>query len=226
MKVLLATPAYGGQVTESYLQSIIGLIHHAYAKGIQVDVMTLSNESLITRARNEVVATFMGGDWTDLLFVDADISFSPDNVWRLLDAPHEVCATPYAMKGLDWNKAWVADSPDAARKAAAMSVINHLPDSKEENGFVTALDAGTGFMRIKRSALEKLIAAHPEIEYQAEKNVPNKTRWAIFDCAIHDGRYLSEDYLFCRRWQALGGEVWVDYKSPALGHQGSYTFGK
>jgi hypothetical protein len=226
MKVLLATPAYGGQVTEPYLQSIVNLVHSCYVKGIQIDIMTLSNESLITRARNEVVATFMAGDWTHLLFVDADVSFTPDHVWRLLEAGHEVCATPYAMKGLDWNAAWKADSPDAARQASIMSVINRLPDSRVEGGFVEALDAGTGFMCIKRSALEKLIAAHPETEYLTEKLVANRQRWSIFDCAIVDGRYLSEDYLFCRRWQALGGVVWVDYSSPNLGHQGSYTFGK
>jgi len=226
MKVLIATPAYGGQVTESYLQSIIGLVHSSHAKGIQVDVMTLTNESLITRGRNEIVATFMRGDWTDLFFVDADISFTADHVWRLLESPHPVCATPYAMKGLNWDKAWMADSPAAARQASIMSVINTLPGAKTEGGFVSALDAGTGFMRIKREVLEKLIAAHPETAYETENNVPDKRRWSIFDCAIVDGRYLSEDYLFCRRWQALGGEVWVDYISPNLGHQGSYTFGK
>jgi len=226
MKVLLATPAYGGQVTESYFQSILALMHSAYAKGIQVDIMTLANESLITRARNEVVATFMGGDWTDLLWVDADISFSPQHAWRLLESPHEVCATPYAMKGINWDAVAQATDSESARRASILSVINTLPGAKQESGFVAALDAGTGFMRVKRSALEKLIAAHPETEYQTEKDVPNKTRWALFDCIIHSGRYLSEDYTFCRRWQALGGEVWVDYTSPNLGHQGSYTFGK
>jgi hypothetical protein len=224
MKVLLATPAYGGQVTEAYLQSLLALVHASYARGVQIDVMTLTNESLITRARNEIVATFMGGDWTDLLWVDADISFSPEHVWRLLDAPHDVCATPYAMKGLDWDAASLAGTADTARQAAIMSVINFMPGAVVEGGFAPALDAGTGFMRIKRSVLEKLIAAHPEVEYTSEKD--GKTRWAIFDCIIHNGRYLSEDYTFCRRWQALGGQVWVDVASPNLGHQGSYTFGK
>jgi hypothetical protein len=148
MKVLIATPAYGGQVTESYLQSLIGLLHSAHGKGIQVDVMTLTNESLITRGRNEIVATFMGGDWTDLFWIDADVSFKPEHVWRLLDAPYEVCATPYAMKGLNWDAIAKADSPESARQASIISVINHEPNARMENGFITALDAGTGFMRV------------------------------------------------------------------------------
>jgi hypothetical protein len=226
MKVLLATPAYGGQVTEAYFQSILALLHAGYARGVQIDVMTLTNESLITRGRNEIVATFMAGDWTDLFWVDADISFSPEHFFRLLDAPYEVCATPYAMKGLNWDAIAQADDSLSARTASVISVINVLPGAQSDGGFIEALDAGTGFMRVQRSVLEQLIAAHPEVEYQTEKDVPNKTRWALFDTAIVDGRYLSEDYLFCRRWQALGGKVWVDHASPNLGHQGYYTFGK
>lgn len=227
MKVLLATPAYGGQVTEAYFQSVLALVHAAHAKGIQIDVMTLTNESLITRGRNEIVATFMGGDWTDLFWVDADIRFDPEHVWKLLDAPYEVCATPYAMKGLDWeNMAATGGNAQTLRYASVISVVNTLPDAPVVDGFVSALDAGTGFMRIRRSALERMIAAHPELEYQTEKQVENRTRWALFDTLIRDGRYLSEDFTFCRRWQDLGGEVWVDVTSPNLGHQGSYTFGR
>lgn len=227
MKVLLATPAYGGQVTEAYFQSVLTLVHAAHGKGVQIDVMTLTNESLITRGRNEIVATFMGGNWTDLFWVDADIRFDPEHFWKLLDAPYEVCATPYAMKGLDWDKmAATGGNAQTLRYASVMSVVNSLPDAPVVDGFMQALDAGTGFMRIKRAALERMIAAHPELEYKTEKPVENPTRWALFDTMIHEGRYLSEDYTFCRRWQDLGGEVWVDVTSASLGHQGSYTFGK
>jgi hypothetical protein len=36
-------------------------------------------------------------------------------------------------------------------------------------------------------------------------------------------RYLSEDYTFCRRWQEMGGDVWLDPRT-ALNHIGHYTF--
>jgi hypothetical protein len=229
MKVLLATPAYGGQVTEGYFQSVMALTHSAYAKGIQVDVMTLTNESLITRGRNEIVATFMGGDWTHLFWVDADIRFRPEHVWRLLDAGHPVSAIPYAMKGLNWSKmAAVGGDEDSLRKASIHSVVNVLPgETVQPDGFISAYDAGTGFMCIQREVIEKLIAAHPEVEYTSDRvDGPGGKRWAIFDVMIENGRYLSEDYTFCRRWQNLGGKVWVDSTSPILGHQGAYTYGR
>lgn len=227
MKVLIATPAYGGQVTEAYFQSILALVHAGYARGIQIDIMTLTNESLITRARNDITARFLAGDWTDLLWIDADIRFTPEHVFRLLEAPYEVCATPYPMKALDWERmARTSGGPDELRAASTLSVVNAAPDAPREGAFIKALDAGTGFLRTTRSALERLVAAHPELEYQTDTHGQTGKRWAIFDTMLADGRYLSEDYAFCRRWQAIGGEVWADIEAPTLGHQGSYTFGK
>ena len=40
---------------------------------------------------------------------------------------------------------------------------------------------------------------------------------------IENGRYLSEDYTFCRRWQNMGGKVYVD-PHVILDHVGTYTF--
>jgi hypothetical protein len=37
------------------------------------------------------------------------------------------------------------------------------------------------------------------------------------------GKYLSEDFSFCRRWTDMGGEIWVDIDSR-LNHAGSMTF--
>ena len=117
---------------------------------------------------------------------------------------------------------------EAHKQAAICAVTNALPGAEVgADGFVEVLDAGTGFMRIQRQVLETLVAAHPETQYETESEDPrSRTRWAIFDCIIHEGRYLSEDYTFCRRWQQLGGKIMADVQSRSLGHQGSYIFGR
>jgi hypothetical protein len=228
MKVLIGTPAYGGMITEGYFQSALNLKNHAFALGLDVSIMTLTNESLVTRARNEIVAAFMADDYTDLLFIDADIKFEAEHVLRILNAPFEVCATPYAMKGLNWEAVAAASGDaEAAKKASIHSVINVTNDAKTKDGFVEAIDAGTGFMRIQKSAIKKMIEAYPETAYNSDSiGAGDPKRWALFDTVIDNGRYLSEDYAFCRRWQAIGGEVWVDFQSDNLGHQGSYTYGR
>ncbi len=204
MKVLIATPCYGGQVHDLYMRSIIALIHSGYARGVQVDVLAQSGESLITRARNDIVSTFWEGDWTDLVFIDSDIGFDPENLWRLLDSPHGVCASPYPLK-----------------KLPVRTVINRPLGEVRSDGFVPVLDAGTGFMRISREALTQMLASYPELKYEAEGG---GVRWAVFDTLldteVKPARYLSEDYAFCRRWQRIGGEVMVDTLGPKLTHRG------
>ena len=38
-----------------------------------------------------------------------------------------------------------------------------------------------------------------------------------------EGTYLSEDFSFCRRWTAIGGEIWADLGST-LDHVGPSVF--
>ena len=47
----------------------------------------------------------------------------------------------------------------------------------------------------------------------------------MFDTMIDpvDRRYLSEDYTFCRRWQEIGGDIWLD-PSISLNHYGHFCF--
>ena len=75
-----------------------------------------------------------------------------------------------------------------------------------------------------------MIKAYPETKYKAlhafpRPSQPSDNLYALFDCMIdpETGVYLSEDYAFCRRWRAKGGEIWLDLKSR-LTHSGSYNF--
>ena len=83
-------------------------------------------------------------------------------------------------------------------------------------------------MMIKRQTIEKMAEAHPELQYNNDINVDkalDKYTYALFDTVIEEGtrRYLSEDYTFCRRWQKLGGEIWLD-PNINLNHYGTIPF--
>ena len=159
-----------------------------------VDFFFCDGESLVTRARNICVAQFLDGDWQNLFFIDSDIGFTEPDFERLLEAPFPVIAAPYAKKGEDGGQ-----TPDPSRIGE--------PD---ENGFAVAQEAPTGFMRIKRFVLEKMRASG--IQY-----------WEYFDTMFHENNYLSEDYAFCRRWQALQGSIHLDTRTQ-LTHHGSKLY--
>lgn len=93
------------------------------------------------------------------------------------------------------------------------------------DGCLLAVESlGTGFLSLSREALYRVAEAHPETVYTSDdKSHRGEAIHSLFDAGVVDGRYMSEDYLFCRRWRAIGGQCWLHLNIP-LGHIGSYTY--
>lgn len=215
----LATPCHGGQVSIFYARSVLALQGAVRGRGVGLHVELLDSDPLIVRARSRLAAAFLAHPKaTHLLFVDADIGFAPKDAFRLLDAGRDVAAGVYPVKGLDWDRVRRAAKADAADlQAAALNyVLRFLPTAgnavEVEGGFARVAYAGTGFMLVRREALQRVVDAHPEL--MAE--VP-----MVFETMIEPetGHHLSEDYAFCRRWRDLGGEIWADVEAR-LTHAG------
>lgn len=160
----------------------------------------MSNESLITRARNECAAAFLASPATHLMFIDADIGFEPKAVIRLLTSGHDIAAGSYRLKC------------DEVR----FPIKPENLEPPDEHGFIEAPGATTGFMCIHRRVFLRMQEAIPGLAYQADSG---EMHWAFFDTAIRDYKYLSEDYEFCRRWRDLGGTIHID-TTPRFTHQG------
>jgi hypothetical protein len=74
--------------------------------------------------------------------------------------------------------------------------------------------------------------AYPNLKYKPDHQVGleslankiNDHYYNFFDTFVdEEGRYLSEDYAFCRLWQRIGGKVYADANSK-LTHTGSYQY--
>ena len=244
-KFFIATPCYGGALTEPYFRSTIKLLTFFNSHKIPLAFGTIANESLVTRARNVLLAYFLNSDYTHLLFIDADIEFQVDDVIKLYAHDKDVVVGAYPKKGVNWNnikdgmklKESEGKTVEGGQIGALGSdyAINFKFNDVErkqvsvQNGLIPLHDAGTGFMMIKREAIMKLIDAYPEIKYNNDvqmNGVDLKDNfYALFDTMIDpkDRRYLSEDYTFCRRWQGIGGDIWLD-PSISLNHYGSFCF--
>jgi hypothetical protein len=232
---LVATPCFGGQVTTHYANSLLKLQSALGQRDIAFEWLLLGGDALITRARADLVAHFLDRPHaTHLLFVDADIGFEPEQVLRLLAFDADMTAAAYPAKTIDWNRVRAAIAAQEPRpEVAALGYVYEFADPAmiaARNGFALVRYAGTGFLMIRRPALERLCAAHPELKYRSANNAADALhgsphRFALFDCMIDSatGVYLSEDYAFCRRWTTLGGEIWIDIQSK-LTHVGALPF--
>jgi len=239
--VMIATPCYGGQLTEAYLHGILQTTVKAQNKGIQIHLNTMGNESLITRARNTLVTQFLDFDqkeperFTHLLFIDSDIGFGAENVIRLIESDYDVCAGIYPRKSIDWKSVpkFVKETGEEGleQKALGYNLNFAKPlNIKVKKGFTEVLDAATGFMCIKKEVFYKMKEAYPNLKYTSDQIINNErfssnNCFAFFDCIIDEksNRYLSEDYAFCRLWQKIGGKIYADVISP-LTHYGTYPF--
>jgi hypothetical protein len=96
-----------------------------------------------------------------------------------------------------------------------------------ENNLTKVKHLATGFMMMQRSMLDKMMLAFPFTKYTDDcgflRNHENKYAYALFDCGVEDGHYLSEDWLFCNRWCKIGGEIMLDV-SVNLTHTGQENF--
>ncbi len=232
--LFVATPCYGGLVTQRYMQSICALLDYGNTNGIAVSVELLGYDSLITRGRNTLVTTFLDtATATHLMFIDADIGFTPDQVGRMLAFDEPLTAGAYPLKILHYDQA-VIDRVRAGEglDTAQLRYVGAPSEGaakEERDGFVAADFAGTGFMLIKRAVLEEMMLAYPETRFTATHNRatpnPSPNQYALFDCIIEkeSGHYLSEDYTFCKRWRAIGGKVWLDSQSQLM-HIGPHEF--
>jgi hypothetical protein len=213
-RVHICMPCYGGQLTEACFMSYIKWSNTCRQLGIEWTVETMTNESLISRARNTLTAKFLATEGsTHLMFIDADIGWEPWHLLLLLNHRQDIIGGLYPMKSLPVK--WC---------------VNGIPgqeDGQPDNpNLVEVTKTGTGFMLIKREVFEKL-NGHPatkpftnDIGLDPALNVHMKT---YFDTAVREGRYYSEDWTFCENWRDLGGSVFID-KRILLKHVGTYVF--
>jgi hypothetical protein len=207
----IGIPCYGGMVSEPTMTSLLRFIMLAQQAGLNWSLDTMVNESLVTRARNNLMAKMMTNkSATHFMFIDADIRFQPESILQMIACDKEVIGGLYPKKALPVNY-----------------VINLKPETKVQGDIFTVDTMGTGFLLFRKEVYQKLCDAHPECKYVDDVGLGKQyepTMYSIFDCEIDEkGHYLSEDWLFCRRWSALGGEIWAHGK-VLLNHIGHYEF--
>ncbi len=230
----IATPCYACMMEIQFVQSLLCLQIQCMARGVECYVDLVGNESLVQRARNILVARFLANSkFTHLLFIDADIAFDPETVFRCLDFDKDCVTAIYPKKAYLWEvvEAKLATkSPEPLTQQGLDFNINIIKNAQMTNGFAPVLDAATGFMLISRTLLQKMYDAYRPTLYCVNDIMsggPQRVEdyVAVFDCMIdpETKRYLSEDYAFSRRIQHIGGKVWADVASP-LCHIGNYIY--
>ena len=207
--IFIALPAYDFKVSLKLAVSLARFTQIAPQHGIDVHIGSICGCSVVSRARNLLVKDFLDSDATELLFIDSDINFEPEDILRLM------------AWGTDTRKGIVAAVP-RVRDPNPVYIANLDYDENREltmnrMGLVRAEHVATAFMWVNRKVFEDLVEAHPEWTYWDKR--AGKDLSAIFDFKVTREGYIGEDFLFCDRAREAGYEVWID-PTITLGHMG------
>jgi hypothetical protein len=210
MKVYFAIPSITGEIRVETHINLMEAILACRELGYETEHITISNCPVLPVARNTLVAMFMSDpEATDLFFLDYDVGFDPMAVIKLLQRPEEIIAGAYRVKVDDRTEfSVVIKTEDGVPIGKTISL--DPPAAILEAEFLA-----TGFMRIKRGVFERMADAYPELKYQENvvKTMNRKIEEAydFFNMGIDHtrGRYTTEDYMFCKRWRDIGGQLWI-----------------
>lgn len=207
--LFIALPAYDFKVSLKLAISLARFAQTAPQHGVTIQIGSICGCSVVSRARNLLVKDLLESECTDLLFIDSDINFEPEDVYRLM------AWTSDPKKGI------VGGVPrtrsDNKVYIASLDYDDNNDLTMNNMGLVRARRLATAFMMVRRDVFTTLVDAHPEWSYYDTRT--DRTLSAVFDFKLTDEGYMGEDYLFCDRAREHGFEVWVD-PTIKLGHMG------
>ena len=235
--IFLATPVHS-ECSIHYTQSLLSFQQECTRRNIMVSFALLKS-SLVTQGRNLCVSNFMElqDPYTHFLFIDSDIDFNAETIFKMIEADKEVIAAPYPLKAIDWDKihrrikAKEMDADMMSKMGFTWPI--KLEDKTEvsiENGVMEVTHAPTGCMLLKKQVFEKMIKAYPDLKIEQPTIVngeeTTKPYYYNFFDTYHEPdtkRYYGEDFGFCKRWTEIGGKCYI-YVTDDITHVGEYRY--
>ena len=218
--IQFAIPCYGGMCHESVMTGLIKFAIYSQRLGMNFSLDTMINESLIQRARNHLVAKFLENNIaTHLMFIDSDIGFDPEHIFKMVLHDKDIVGGLYPKKTLPPDYV-INVSPEA---------VGENNQLKLENGLIPVSRLGTGFMLIKREVFEKHMVAYPDTKFTNNIGLDPKYNpfcYTFFDCWIsqdENREYLSEDWGFIVKSRVIGINAYAD-PTIRLNHSGTFVF--
>jgi len=248
-KLYVLTPCYGSVCYVNYVKCIIATKELLEKFNIPMAIEFCRNDSLVSRARNNLVAKAMNDPkCSHIIFIDADITWDPVDILKLFLSDKCLCGGVYPLKHYYWEKLtkednvvkkWIDKKNESQfnRTVSDEMAIQHNLLKYNINYIDSVLNIeanlakvkhlATGFMMFKREVIEKMGEAYPHTKYTDDvgflSGTENDYAYALFDCGVQDNHYFSEDWMFCHRWTEMGGNIYVNV-GINLVHTGNEDF--
>ena len=189
-RVLVATPSHEGVVTVHYADSLFYTGKLCAQKGIEIIPVYIPGDAMIQRARNELLRMGVESGVDDILFIDADQAWKPENALSLLLHPVDVVGAAVIKK----------QEVEAYNVKAGPEIV-----VDQTNRLLIVEAVGTGFLRLSRKAAAALYEAGTE--YRGDDG---KDCRMAFEPKVINGRLHGEDVVACMKLREVGFPIHVD----------------
>jgi len=235
-RIFLASPLYGNTLHFGFHQSVSRLLLLCLRHSIPYGEKYIGCDSLVPRARCRLLAHFLDSSATDLMFIDSDIAFDPEDVLSLVQCSEPIVGGVYPRKQLDWERirrAAIAGVPAAQLPYYGfIPVMNwSTPGDYSLSSLIEVRHLATGFLRVRRDAIESMIATLGDAiryDYSSDESTfIGRVGHDLFPCGpdvrypVGSGgrQYLSEDWGFSELARQCGFKL---YAAPwiSLTHSG------
>lgn len=189
----ILTPCYGGLCYTTYTRSIMNTVERLKQYNIDIHVEFCNSDSLVSRARNNLIAKAMKNPkTTHIMFIDADITWNPEDIIKLLISNKDLCGGVYPLKKYNWERLMKSSSGERDTE-----VLSRWMDKKDQSIFKNMISdndflqhkmltynlnyvdkkieikdnmtevrhIATGFMMMKRNVIEKMMEGFPYTKY-------------------------------------------------------------
>lgn len=191
-KLYILTPCYGSMCHVNYMCALIKTIETFRIFNFPLQVEFCKNDSLVSRARNNLIAKAMfDKETTHIMFIDSDIAWDPMDIFKLILSEKSLVGGIYPMKHYFWDK--LVPKPGDKKTPVEMMI-----DRKNENSYLSNIISdpemiqynllkynmnyisnhlsitnnlaevrhlATGFMMIQRTLLETMMKEFPATKY-------------------------------------------------------------
>lgn len=203
-KAFISMLAYDEKICAVTVASLMNEVLVAAESGIVLSTDIQMRCSDLPFGRAMCLSRFLASGAEDWVCIDNDVGWDSGGLTRLLTHDVEFVMGVYPK-----------------RQSPADFVVNFPPGGMkiETNGLARITAGPAGFMRLKRSAVEKMIQGYRELIYRNEDSPTMGKLWGVFEKVVENGERVSEDISFVHRWVKLGEPAWVD-PSIKLYHAG------
>ncbi len=243
--ICILVSCYSGTCGIEFVDSLIKTVDVCKMSKIRCKYFFMKEDMLIHRARNNLVAKALSiKDVTHITFIHPNMKWNPYDIFKLLVADKYIIGGASPVKNIRWRE--MTEHPNCIsifndknhtsipNEVFLQHKLTHynikFDDIKNVNiskNMTKVKEIAFDFIMLKRIVFEKMFSAFPKTKYTDNsgflQDSENDYAYTLFDIYNEKNIILSDEIVFSKRWQNMGGSIWIDI-TIGLTHTGLYDY--